>query len=73
MNENITISIATADDAPLIAKLNLLFNEVDESSEAIAARIPGVGRVTVSERRSIIWEGISLPVVPNPSASANRR
>ena len=39
MNEKIVISIATAEDAPLIAKLNLLFNEVDESPEAIAARI----------------------------------
>lgn len=39
MNENITISIAFIDDAPAIARLNLLFNEVDESAEAIAARM----------------------------------
>ncbi len=39
MNENITISIASIDDAPAIARLNLLFNEVDESAEAIAARM----------------------------------
>ncbi len=37
MNEYIVISIATAEDAHVIAKLNLLFNEVDESPEAIAA------------------------------------
>lgn len=39
MNGELTISIAVADDAPTIAKLNLLFNEVDESPEAIAARM----------------------------------
>jgi ribosomal protein S18 acetylase RimI-like enzyme len=39
MNENIVISIATAEDASVIAKLNLLFNEVDESAEAIATRM----------------------------------
>lgn len=39
MNDELTISIATADDAPTIAKLNLLFNEVDESADAIAARM----------------------------------
>ena len=39
MNENIIISIASAEDAPAIAKLNLLFNEVDESPDAIAARM----------------------------------
>jgi ribosomal protein S18 acetylase RimI-like enzyme len=39
MNENITISIASIDDAPAIARLNLLFNEVDESPQAIAARM----------------------------------
>ncbi len=39
MNENITISIAAADDASAISKLNLLFNEVNESPDAIAARM----------------------------------
>lgn len=39
MEAEVTISIAAADDAPAIAKLNLLFNEVDESPEAIAARM----------------------------------
>jgi ribosomal protein S18 acetylase RimI-like enzyme len=39
MEAEVTISIATIDDAPAIAKLNLLFNEVDESAEAIATRM----------------------------------
>ena len=39
MNGELTISIAVADDAPTIAKLNLLFNEVDESANAIVARM----------------------------------
>ncbi len=39
MNENIVISIATVEDAPVIAKLNLLFNDVDESPQAITARM----------------------------------
>jgi ribosomal protein S18 acetylase RimI-like enzyme len=39
MEAEVTISIATIDDAPAIAKLNLLFNEVDESAENIAARM----------------------------------
>lgn len=39
MNENIVITIANTDDAPAIARLNLLFNEVEESPEAIAARM----------------------------------
>lgn len=39
MEAEVTISIAAADDAPAIAKLNLLFNEVDESPETIAARM----------------------------------
>lgn len=33
------ISLASVKDATAIAKLNLLFNEVDESAEAIAARM----------------------------------
>ena len=39
MEENIVISLATTEDAPTIAKLNLLFNEVDASPEVIAARM----------------------------------
>lgn len=39
MENAVVISIASAEDAPAIAKLNLLFNEVDESAEAIAARM----------------------------------
>ena len=35
----VTISLATQTDARAIAKLNLLFNEVDEAAEAIAARM----------------------------------
>lgn len=39
MNENITISLATIEDAPAIAKLNLLFNEATDPTEAIATRM----------------------------------
>jgi ribosomal protein S18 acetylase RimI-like enzyme len=39
MNENIVISIATAEDALAIARLNLLFNEATDPAEAIAARM----------------------------------
>lgn len=39
MDETITVSIAALEDASAIAKLNRLFNEVDESPEAIAARM----------------------------------
>jgi ribosomal protein S18 acetylase RimI-like enzyme len=39
MELEVIITLATADDAPAIAKLNLLFNEVDESAEAIGARM----------------------------------
>lgn len=39
MEHEITISLASIHDAPDIAKLNRLFNEVDESPEAIAARM----------------------------------
>jgi len=37
--DEFTISLASVKDAAAIAKLNLLFNEVDESAEAIAARM----------------------------------
>ena len=39
MESEITISLASIHDASDIAKLNRLFNEVDESPEAIAARM----------------------------------
>jgi len=39
MEENLVICLASTEDAPAIAKLNLLFNEVDESPQAIAARM----------------------------------
>lgn len=39
MKENIVISLASVRDAQAIARLNLLFNEVDESAETIAARM----------------------------------
>lgn len=37
--DEFTIFLASVKDATAIAKLNLLFNEVDESAEAIAARM----------------------------------
>jgi ribosomal protein S18 acetylase RimI-like enzyme len=39
MESSVNIFLASADEAPAIAKLNLLFNEVDESPEAIATRM----------------------------------
>lgn len=39
MESEITISLASIHDAPAIATLNRLFNEVDELPEAIAARM----------------------------------
>ena len=39
MDETITVSIAALEDASAIAKLNRLFNEVDESPDAIAVRM----------------------------------
>ncbi len=39
MEAEVTISLATQADATAIAKLNLLFNEVDETAEAIATRM----------------------------------
>jgi ribosomal protein S18 acetylase RimI-like enzyme len=39
MGSEVVISLASLVDAPAIAKLNLLFNEVDESAENIAARM----------------------------------
>ena len=39
MESEITISLASIHDAPDIAKLNRLFNEVDESPDAIVSRM----------------------------------
>ncbi|HRK90190.1 MAG TPA: GNAT family N-acetyltransferase [Anaerolineales bacterium] len=39
MTEEITLCLASANDATAIATLNLLFNEVDESADAIADRM----------------------------------
>lgn len=39
METEVNILLASANDAPAVAKLNLLFNEVDETPEAIAARM----------------------------------
>jgi ribosomal protein S18 acetylase RimI-like enzyme len=39
METEVNILLASANDASAIAKLNLLFNEVDETPEAIAARM----------------------------------
>lgn len=39
METEVAISLASVEDAPAIAKLNLLFNEVDEASESIATRM----------------------------------
>ena len=39
MESEITISLASIHDAPAIATLNRLFNEVDETPEAIAVRM----------------------------------
>jgi ribosomal protein S18 acetylase RimI-like enzyme len=39
MGSEVVSSLASVVDAPAIAKLNLLFNEVDESAEAISARM----------------------------------
>jgi len=39
METEVAISLASVKDAPAIAKLNLLFNEVDESADAIAVRM----------------------------------
>lgn len=39
MESSVNIFLASADDAHVIAKLNLLFNEVDESPEAITTRM----------------------------------
>ena len=39
METEVNILLASANDAPAVAKLNLLFNEVDEPADAIAARM----------------------------------
>jgi ribosomal protein S18 acetylase RimI-like enzyme len=39
MESEVVISLASVVDAPAIAKLNLFFNEVEETAETIAARM----------------------------------
>jgi GNAT superfamily N-acetyltransferase len=45
MNEPIRTRIATLDDAPELARLNLLFNQIDDAAEVIAARMADSRRV----------------------------
>jgi ribosomal protein S18 acetylase RimI-like enzyme len=45
MHNEVTISLATVDDAQDIAHLNLLFNEATDPAEAIAARMSDPARV----------------------------
>lgn len=63
MNENITISIAASDDAPAISKLNLLFNEVQESPEAIATRMSDPNCVEMVILSKINDEAIGFALV----------
>lgn len=63
MKENIAISIASADDAPAISRLNLLFNEVDESAEAIAARMSDPNCVETVILAKVVDEAIGFALV----------
>ena len=63
MNDELTISIAAADDAPTIAKLNLLFNEVDESADAIAARMSDPAGVETVILAKVADEAIGFALV----------
>jgi ribosomal protein S18 acetylase RimI-like enzyme len=63
MNEIIVISIATVEDAPVIAKLNLLFNEVDESPQAIAARMSDPACVETVILAKVTDEAIGFALV----------
>lgn len=68
MTEEITISIAATNDAEAIAKLNLLFNEVDESADAIAARMsdPNCVETVILAKASSETVGFALVrVVPS--------
>jgi len=63
MNEDIVISIATVEDAPVIAKLNLLFNEVDESPQDIAARMSDPACVETVFLAKVTDEAIGFALV----------
>jgi ribosomal protein S18 acetylase RimI-like enzyme len=63
MNGEVRIFMATADDAPAIARLNLLFNEVDESPEAIAARMDDTNRVETVILAKVDGEAIGFALV----------
>jgi ribosomal protein S18 acetylase RimI-like enzyme len=63
MNENITISLATIDDAPAIAHLNLLFNEVTNPAEAIAARMSDPACVETVILAKVADEAIGFALV----------
>ncbi len=63
MNENIIISIASIDDAPAIARLNLLFNEVDESAEAIVARMSDLNCVETVILAKVADEAVGFALV----------
>ena len=63
MNEIIVISIATVEDAPVIAKLNLLFNEVDESPEAIAVRMKNPSCVETVILAKVAEEAVGFALV----------
>jgi ribosomal protein S18 acetylase RimI-like enzyme len=63
MNEIIVISIATVEDAPVIAKLNLLFNEVDESPQAITARMSDPACVETVILAKVTDEAIGFALV----------
>jgi len=63
MNEKITISIASVDDAYAISRLNLLFNEVDESAENIAARMSDPNCVETVILAKVVDEAVGFALV----------
>lgn len=63
MKENIAISLASADDAPAISRLNLLFNEVDESAENIAARMSDPNCVETVILAKVVDEAVGFALV----------
>ncbi|MBM4425617.1 MAG: GNAT family N-acetyltransferase [Chloroflexi bacterium] len=63
MNEKITISIASVDDAHAISRLNLLFNEADESAENIAARMSDPNCVETVILAKVVDEAVGFALV----------
>ncbi|MBN8656637.1 MAG: GNAT family N-acetyltransferase, partial [Anaerolineae bacterium] len=63
MESEITISLASIHDAPAIATLNRLFNEVDESPEAIAARMSDPNCVETVILAKVADEAIGFALV----------